>query len=298
MKMIIPKTGSIDYFSGFIPKRNDLPYYRKENNNYSSMLTNNGDSDYSMLNGTGNLILSLCTGSNSVHDILVHLQNEYPDVSEKTLFDDLVKVLHLLTQTNAINWRNKDMANKNPFSFSAVGQLSENCTISLAMEHEIRELVAFNRDAITHIADKQENILNYVWGTNYREYDSGTIIRQCLYSYYKDFFLIKSSGHIIGSIIVRPALEVFLNKATIQMLTIPKHLIEPALKNIVSFYSTFPFKRINLLEILIPEDFYDEHPFFIEHLKAVGFSLESVQNKVYLNKSLYSYSIPLLNQCA
>ena len=33
------------------------------------MLTNNGDYNYSMLNGTGNVILELCTGENSVHAI-------------------------------------------------------------------------------------------------------------------------------------------------------------------------------------------------------------------------------------
>ena len=95
MKMDVPNTGSLASFEGLIPKRNELPYYRKENNGYSSMLTNNGDYNYSMLNGTGNVILELCTGENSVHAILSKLQDKYPHVPEKTLFDDIVRVLHM-----------------------------------------------------------------------------------------------------------------------------------------------------------------------------------------------------------
>ena len=109
MKMDVPNTGSLASFEGLIPKRNELPYYRKENNGYSSMLTNNGDYNYSMLNGTGNVILELCTGENSVHAILSKLQDKYPDVPEKTLFDDIVRVLHMLTQIDAISWMDKDM---------------------------------------------------------------------------------------------------------------------------------------------------------------------------------------------
>ena len=114
MKMDVPNTGSLASFEGLIPKRNELPYYRKENNGYSSMLTNNGDYNYSMLNGTGNVILELCTGENSVHAILSKLQDKYPDVPEKTLFDDIVRVLHMLTQIDAISWRDKDMRDSNP----------------------------------------------------------------------------------------------------------------------------------------------------------------------------------------
>lgn len=119
MKMDVPNTGSLASFEGLIPKRNELPYYRKENNGYSSMLTNNGDYNYSMLNGTGNVILELSTGENSVHAILSKLQDKYPDVPEKTLFDDIVRVLHMLTQIDAISWRDKDMRDSNPFSFTA-----------------------------------------------------------------------------------------------------------------------------------------------------------------------------------
>lgn len=35
MKMDVPNTGSLASFEGLIPKRNELPYYRKENNGYS-----------------------------------------------------------------------------------------------------------------------------------------------------------------------------------------------------------------------------------------------------------------------
>lgn len=292
MKMDVPNTGSLASFEGLIPKRNELPYYRKENNGYSSMLTNNGDYNYSMLNGTGNVILELCTGENSVHAILSKLQDKYPDVPEKTLFDDIVRVLHMLTQIDAISWRDKDMRNSNPFSFTASEVISDGCTLSLVMEHEIRETVKFIRDAIAKNHNEQSAFC-YIWGTNYREYENATVVRQCLYSYYKDFFTLKSNGQIIGTVIVRPAIEAFLNEATIQLMALPNSYVKPVIRSIISFYASFPFKKINLLRIQLPKDFYETNQEFVSSLELSGFSLEALQKNAYLDRDLYSYAVNL-----
>ena len=292
MKMILPNANSIATFDGVIPKKNDLPYFRKEKQNYCSMLTNNGDSNYMMLNETGNLIMNLCTGSNSVQDILKQMQNMFPEIAENTLFEDIVKVLHTLTQSNAISWRNKDMIYANPFCFMASDTFSDECTFSLVMEYEIRETVAYIKDAIANKKNEKDFLL-YIWGTNHREYGNPVVVRQCLYSYYRDFFVLKSRGRIAGVIIVQPATDVFLNEATIQMIALPSEFIEPSLKSIMDYYGTFPFKKINLLRIQLPIDFCESTPKFVKLIDAIGFSLESLQKGAYLNKDLYSYSANL-----
>lgn len=292
MKMIVPNTTNIAAFEGLIPKRKEIPYCRKENNGYSSMLTSNGDYNYSMLNRTGNLIFELCSGTNSFQDILTILNDKFPDIPESRIFEDLVKVLHQLTQTAAIEWRNNNMMSSNPFSFVASEEISNNCTLSLVMEHEIRETVSFIKSAIAEDQSGEET-LHYIWGTNYKEYENAIVVRQCLYSYYKDFFILKSCGRVVGVIIVRPAIEFFLNEATIEMMVLPYNLVEAALKSIISYYSSFPFKQINRLKLQLSNDFYKTNKRFVSILDLLGFSLEAVQKKTYLEKDLYLYTSDL-----
>lgn len=184
------------------------------------------------------------------------------------------------------------MRDSNPFSFTASEVISDGCTLSLVMEHEIRETVKFIRDAIAKNHNEQCAFC-YIWGTNYREYENATVVRQCLYSYYKDFFTLKSKGQIIGTVIVRPAIEAFLNEATIQLMALPNSYVKPVIRSIISFYASFPFKKINLLRIQLPKDFYETNQEFVSFLELSGFSLEALQKNAYLDRDLYSYAVNL-----
>lgn len=148
------------------------------------------------------------------------------------------------------------------------------------------------RDAIAKNHNEQCAFC-YIWGTNYREYENATVVRQCLYSYYKDFFTLKSKGQIIGTVIVRPAIEAFLNEATIQLMALPNSYVKPVIRSIISFYASFPFKKINLLRIQLPKDFYETNQEFVSSLELSGFSLEALQKNAYLDRDLYSYAVNL-----
>ena len=84
-----------------------------------------------------------------------------------------------------------------------------------------------------------------------REYMSPTMIRQCLYSYYKDFFVIKCQRKIIGVIAVKPAHEAYLNDAVIQLISVPKYLFNRCIKEVISYYRDFPYKKINALRVYL-----------------------------------------------
>ena len=214
------------------PKKVSLPYLRTENNGYYSMLTNNGDSNYTMCNGTSVKILEMCTGEKTIEQILCTLRELYPEVAQSKLEKDLIHTLSNFTRLDAIEWKDDNGMSNNPFVLAALGHVDEQTIITLATEDDIRDLSVYFQGFIkqalhTNVADAY----SYFWGNDYREYMSPTMIRQCLYSYYKDFFVIKYQRKIAGVITVKPAQETYLNDAIIQLISVPKQLFRPCLKN-------------------------------------------------------------------
>lgn len=131
----------------------------------------------------------------------------------------------------------------------------------------------------------------YFWGNDYREYVSPTMIRQCLYSYYKDFFVLKEHGEIIGVIAVKPAHEAYLNDAVIQLVSVPKNFFSSCIKEILLYYNNFPYKKINALRIQIAKKSSSEEIEIADALEANGFVLESIREKEYCgNQDIYVYS--------
>ena len=274
------------------PKRLIIPYLREENEGYWSMLTNNGDSNYTMCNKTSMAILDMCDGNNTVGQILTALFDKYPDANRATIERDLIQTLGSLTRLDAIEWKEDNKMSNNPFVLTAVGCINESVILTLAEEDDIRDLNLFFRQFIEHLPiNNTTDRYTYFWGNDYREYVSPTMIRQCLYSYYKDFFVLKEHGEIIGVIAVKPAHEAYLNDAVIQLVSVPKNFFSSCIKEILLYYNNFPYKKINALRIQIAKKSSSEEIEIADALEANGVVLESIREKEYCgNQDIYVYS--------
>lgn len=80
-------------------------YIRAEKDGYYSLLTDNGDLNYTMLNITSKYILDLCDGNKNVEEILNILAEQYKNVERKRLATDLENVLFNLTRIRLIKWK-------------------------------------------------------------------------------------------------------------------------------------------------------------------------------------------------
>lgn len=273
------------------PRRLPVPYSRTENNGYCSMLTNNGDSNYTMCNSTSMKILDMCNGEKTVEQILCTLVELYPEVEKSRAERDLIHTLSNFTRLDAIEWKDDDGMSNNPFVLTAVGHIDEQVMIALAGEDDIRDLSVFFQDFIKQGPhDNLTDTYSYFWGNDYREYMSPTMIRQCLYSYYKDFFVIKCQRKIIGVIAVKPAHEAYLNDAVIQLISVPKYLFNRCIKEVISYYRDFPYKKINALRVQVPNGNEDAKNVIEAALVPNGFSLEAIREKEYCgNQDIYVY---------
>lgn len=279
------------HFMKLKPRRLPVPYSRTENNGYCSMLTNNGDSNYTMCNSTSMKILDMCNGEKTVEQILCTLVELYPEVEKSRAERDLIHTLSNFTRLDAIEWKDDDGMSNNPFVLTAVGHIDEQVMIALAGEDDIRDLSAFFQNFIKQGPhDNLTDTYSYFWGNDYREYMSPTMIRQCLYSYYKDFFVIKCQRKIIGVIAVKPAHEAYLNDAVIQLISVPKYLFNRCIKEVISYYRDFPYKKINALRVQVPNGNEDAKNVIEAALVPNGFSLEAIREKEYCgNQDIYVY---------
>lgn len=279
------------HFMKLKPRRLPVPYSRTENNGYCSMLTNNGDSNYTMCNSTSMKILDMCNGEKTVEQILCTLVELYPEVEKSRAERDLIHTLSNFTRLDAIEWKDDDGMSNNPFVLTAVGHIDEQVMIALAGEDDIRDLSVFFQDFIKQGPhDNLTDTYSYFWGNDYREYMSPTMIRQCLYSYYKDFFVIKCQRKIIGVIAVKPAHEAYLNDAVIQLISVPKYLFNRCIKEVISYYRDFPYKKINALRVQVPNGNEDAKDVIEAALVPNGFSLEAIREKEYCgNQDIYVY---------
>lgn len=279
------------HFMKLKPRRLPVPYSRTENNGYCSMLTNNGDSNYTMCNSTSMKILDMCNGEKTVEQILCTLVELYPKVEKSRAERDLIHTLSNFTRLDAIEWKDDDGMSNNPFVLTAVGHIDEQVMIALAGEDDIRDLSVFFQDFIKQGPhDNLTDTYSYFWGNDYREYMSPTMIRQCLYSYYKDFFVIKCQRKIIGVIAVKPAHEAYLNDAVIQLISVPKYLFNRCIKEVISYYRDFPYKKINALRVQVPNGNEDAKNVIEAALVPNGFSLEAIREKEYCgNQDIYVY---------
>lgn len=279
------------HFMKLKPRRLPVPCSRTENNGYCSMLTNNGDSNYTMCNSTSMKILDMCNGEKTVEQILCTLVELYPEVEKSRAERDLIHTLSNFTRLDAIEWKDDDGMSNNPFVLTAVGHIDEQVMIALAGEDDIRDLSVFFQDFIKQGPhDNLTDTYSYFWGNDYREYMSPTMIRQCLYSYYKDFFVIKCQRKIIGVIAVKPAHEAYLNDAVIQLISVPKYLFNRCIKEVISYYRDFPYKKINALRVQVPNGNEDAKNVIEAALVPNGFSLEAIREKEYCgNQDIYVY---------
>lgn len=158
-------------------------YIRAEKDGYYSLLTDNGDLNYTMLNITSKYILDLCDGNKNVEEILNILAEQYKNVERKRLATDLENVLFNLTRIRLIKWKGEENMNNSPFLSTGTEKLENGYTLSLANEGDIRTLQKMFSEFFKKKEPNVEDI-SYFFGNDKREFLNFTAIRQCLYSYY------------------------------------------------------------------------------------------------------------------
>lgn len=281
-----------DTFKKNIPHKHHLPYIREELNGYYSILTENGDNNYTMLNSTSKHILDLCDGKNTVSDILEKLLNFYPNIDDEIIKNDMIETLFNLTKIKAIDWKGENKIMANPMLNNIEIQITENTTLSLASEAEIGNIQEYLINFFENCKKKgNANKLNYYWGNDSREFLDLTVIRQCIFTYYKDFFIIKQNGRINGIVIMKPSLETYLHNVQFNLISVDKDVFDYVVKEIIDFYQRYPVKPINLIQFDCIKESTGKSNYIEEKLLNLNFEHSGTI------KNLYDKNLDVLNYC-
>ena len=96
--------GDIRRIINMIPQKRSegIKYIRTEKSGYYSLLSDNGELNYTMLNETSKYILDSCDGTRTVGEILDLLCVKYKDVEKEKIGADLEATLFNLTRIRVI----------------------------------------------------------------------------------------------------------------------------------------------------------------------------------------------------
>lgn len=104
-------------------------------------------------------------------------------------------------------------------------------------------------------------------------YGDSVETRKRIFNYSYDCFLIHKDSFLAGVLEIEPALDLSLNNATIKFLALPCQVFASAINSVVDFYSTFPYKRVNSIHLMVPHLTSLENSRLMGMLPQVGFNL-------------------------
>lgn len=282
-----------DSFKDFYPCTNKdyILYYREEKDDNASLLTRNGNMNYTILNSTGKWILSNCSGKNTVLDIFILMKNTFVDVDEQILKKDLIKCLYEFTELYALFWKDQDGKKiRNPIIDSKNIVIDKNSEVCLATENDIRELLVFFKEY-----QKKSNNIIYVWEDSYKEYKEEVVLRQYLYSFSHEFYLYKKNNKIEGVVVAKQDSSKFINSSKLTFISIPKNIFSNMLHEMKKYYFAYANKNINLLTVRISPIMKD-YKIIKNLLEDNNFLLSGMTKKEYLNNDLENYVLYILDE--
>ena len=269
-----------------------LPYIRSEKNGYFSLLGNDGVLDYTIINETSNEIFSLCTGENSVSDILKIICTEYNIEDESLVKKDLKYTLAKFSSIKALTWVNPkyDEVLDNSITSSLNTDVSEDYSISLLQEKDLPTVAKLISDSQSNAS--KSNYLTYSWSPNPLIYSDTIDIRQSMFNYTRDYFLIEYRNQPSGIILIEPDKDANLNIAQIKFIYAPIECLTSVFNSVNQFYKGFSIKKVTLLRILIYQDKAKNDLQIIHALSSVGFEkMSSYMNGGYNSKTLVEFGL-------
>lgn len=199
-------SAQISSLPGVIPIPLDPSYLRSEPNNRLSVLSSDGKQIYTILNRVAKEILDLCDGTCDLPKILRLFQEKYPDQPRETLAHDLAQTLHSLTVNCLIVWKKEGRYMNDPFGSDYLTSVNPDELLILADASRFAEI---EEAAAKSLSAKQSKNGNRIYFSEFDvepELENFLVLRQRLFSFTHDYFLLTSqSGEINGLIICEPA---------------------------------------------------------------------------------------------
>ncbi len=226
-----------------------------------------------VVNRTGREIILLCDGTRTLQEIVDEMKIRYPKVEEKVLKNDIYKCLANFSRLCIIEWRNGN----NPFLYCKEEPINSHISLRIGQEDDLRNILTFI-ETVNSSAFPRENYFIYI-SPFYTPKEYGEVaLRQKLFSFIEEFFLLLKDGEIFGLLSIEIPSLPNNRAAKIKLIACPRDYFLNLLKyseDNFPFLSVRDITKIRIYELLGEPHFGELREVLLKnHYKEEGVLLD------------------------
>ncbi len=267
-------------------RKENLLYKREERKGYWTVISKvHPEARELIINPTAKKILELSDGSRTIEDIELYFIDKYFGVPEKKIKIDIAKTLSLFSRLGVVVW-NGD----NPFLYKKDEPIADGYFLSIGQEDNLRDIENFIEFSET-LSGVRREIVFYknplVLSGEYSE----LVLRQKLFAFSEEFFLLKRNSKIEGlmSVSVPDNLKKF--GAIVKLLICPREFLSELFRYSRNYFPYLSVRDITKLEVYeLSSNRLDQ--FLIDFLDKEKFNVEAkLKDEAGFGNDLTIYSL-------
>lgn len=267
-------------------KKENLLYEREEKEGYWTITSRvHPEARELIINPTARNILELTDGSRTMNEIELDFINKYPEVPKEKIKTDIFRTLGSFTRLGVVEW-----VGDNPFLYKKEEPLTDGYSLSIAQEENLRNIESFIK-SMEDPSKVQERIVFYVNPLIMQGEYSELVLRQKLFAFSEEFFLLRKDSEIKGMISISLPVHPKEFGATLRLVICPEKFLNELFKYSRDYLLYLAVRDISKIE------FYETNTvlvndIFKKFLLEEGFAKEGeLKNELGFGKDLVIYSL-------
>ncbi len=226
-------------------RNENVLYQREEKEGYWTFIPkHHPETRELIINRTGKEILRLCDGSNTLDDIERTMRSRYPQVKGEVILNDVKKMVAGFSRLGIVEWEGE-----NPFLYMKQEPLADSFVMQIAQESDHGLIYKFLEDRDqSHGDDYSFHKSPLIVPGEYGEVG----LRQKLFSFVEDFFLLMKDQTIQGLISISMPILPNESAAMIKQIRCPKKFSKEFLTYCLDsllYLAVRPIAKVKLCEL-------------------------------------------------
>lgn len=238
-----------------------------------------------IINPTAREILELTDGSRTMNEIELHFINKYFRVPKEKVKADIFRTLSSFTRLGIVEWDGE-----NPFLYKKEEPLTDGYSLFIAQEDNLRDLESFIK-LMEDVQGLQGGIVFYKNPLITQGEYSELVLRQKLFKFFEEFFLLRKDSEIKGMISISLPAHPKEFSAALRLVICPEKFLSELFKYSRDYLPYLAVRHISKIEFY-ETDTEPVNDTLKKFLLEEGFVKEGeLKNELGFGKDLVIYSL-------
>lgn len=221
----------------------NLLYEREEKDGFFTIVSRlHPETRELIINRTARAVLELCNGERDIDQVITEFENLHQDVPEERLQADVNQILGVYTRLGVVEW-----SGENPFLNRREESLGEGYSLGIAQEGDIFRIETFLHTNC-RLSESGKYSCHESALVTEGEYNKLSL-RQKLFSYNEEFFLLEKEQEIKGLVAVSIPYCLREQAAIIKLLYCPADYAKNLLAYAKDYYPHLSIRTITKIEL-------------------------------------------------